>query len=302
VTPTKNSKDLEAALVHLLLLHGVTLRPSLFLTRCVVCNGMIVDVPSKEKQASIFAQYGSPNFSDTLDVYQCSTCGQGYWWSESPTSSASRVKDLSTQLFVQCLRGGVPIEGPLDFFSFVDVEKERNIGVEERNKLPPTILDIGGMDEVISWLKDKALGHSFHFRSAYETLTGDDSQQLVNFTNVTFGFVGTLDYIFYDTDILEVTGRLKVPLSFRDLNPNGISRGHILPSNVWPSDHLAVGAKFRFKTRKRSVEDVNVNICGVVTEKAGHGNKCSCGCVPPILSMFEMAELRRQYKLKQKQV
>lgn len=296
MTPTRNSQDLETTLVDLLLLHGVKLRPSLFLTRCVVCNGVIVDVPSKERQATIFAQYGYPNFSDVLDVFQCSSCGQGYWWSESPNSSASRVKDLSTQLFTQCLRAGVPIEGPLDFFSFVNVEKEIAIGIEEGDNVSSMGIDAGGINEVVSWLKDKELGHSYHFHSVYENMAGS---QLVQFTNVTFGFVGILDYIFYDTDNLEVTARLSLPLSFRQMNHKGISGGHLLPSDVWPSDHLAVGAEFRFKTKKNSVQEINTDICGVVAEQAEHGKKCTCGCVPPILSMFEMAELRRQYRLKQ---
>jgi hypothetical protein len=30
-----------------------------------------------------------------------------------------------------------------------------------------------------------------------------------------------------------------------------------------------------------------------------HGQRCACGCVPNILSLFEMAELRKQARLKQ---
>jgi len=300
ITLSKRTQDLESTLVDLLLLHGVTLRPRLFLSRCVVCNGVIVDVPSKEKQASIFAQYGSPDFSDALEVYQCSNCEQGYWWSESPKSSASRVKDLSTHLFVQCLRGGIPIEGPLDFFSFVDVEKESKMGLEARKKVLPMSLGVGGIDEVVGWLKDKALGHSYHFRSAYEAGTDDDDDsQLVKFTNVTFGFVGILDYIFFDVEVLQIVARMSIPLSFLDLNSKGIERGHLLPSDIWPSDHIAVGAKFRFMTREKAVGKMQSAFCSAVTLKtdADHGSKCNCGCVPPILSLFEMAELRRQYRL-----
>lgn len=32
-----------------------------------------------------------------------------------------------------------------------------------------------------------------------------------------------------------------------------------------------------------------------------HGERCPCGCVPNVPSLFEMAELRRQYRLSQKE-
>jgi hypothetical protein len=32
-----------------------------------------------------------------------------------------------------------------------------------------------------------------------------------------------------------------------------------------------------------------------------HGKRCGCGCIPPVPSLFEMAELRRQYKLRLKE-
>jgi hypothetical protein len=264
---------------------------------------VIVDVPCKEQQALIFTKYGSPNFNHELDVFQCSNCGQGYWWSESPNSSASRVKDLSTQLFVQCLRGGVPIEGPLDFFSFVNVDKERRIGFEERRIAPLQSVKnggVGGLEEVLSWLKKKALCHSFHFRSAYEeNKIGDDGPWL-KFTNVTSDFVGILDYVFYDEGLLELAGRLQVPTSFRQLNYRGIPGGHVLPSDIWPSDHLAVGAIFRTKRTPMTVpQDNNHNVCHTISENDNHDAKCVCGCIPPTLSLFEMAELRRLHKLKQ---
>jgi len=32
----------------------------------------------------------------------------------------------------------------------------------------------------------------------------------------------------------------------------------------------------------------------VANDHEPHGPRCGCGCVPPILSLFEMAELRRK--------
>jgi hypothetical protein len=44
--------------------------------------------------------------------------------------------------------------------------------------------------------------------------------------------------------------------------------------------------------------------CGVIPNESlqsqkSHGERCACGCVPAIPGLFEMAELRRQAKLKQ---
>ena len=36
----------------------------------------------------------------------------------------------------------------------------------------------------------------------------------------------------------------------------------------------------------------------IATVPSSHPPRCACGCVPNILSMFEMAELRKQARLK----
>lgn len=39
----------------------------------------------------------------------------------------------------------------------------------------------------------------------------------------------------------------------------------------------------------------------VVMNNKQHAPKCGCGCVPNIMSLFEMAELRKQARLKRQQ-
>ena len=54
---TKSVSNVEVALVHMLLSHGVILDPRNFLSRCVVCNGLINQVYDKETIETIFASH-----------------------------------------------------------------------------------------------------------------------------------------------------------------------------------------------------------------------------------------------------
>lgn len=312
----RTTADLEASLVHLLLLHSVKLQPRKFLTRCVVCNGTINEIHNASEKTSVFKEYGFPGFDEDLDVYRCNKCGQGYWWSDSPQSSASRVKDSAAHLLRTCVRGGVPTEGDLNFFDFVDVNEERKFGEMERSKLSSHSNGGGGIDEVMSWLQNDNLSHGFNFRSAYASETRDGTKvnvdgELLPFTNVTSDFVGALDYIFFEEEILEQKGRLFVPRDFKSLNTKQLTNGHLLPSNVWPSDHLAIGAKFLLKNSSREekvvMDDkekkevmVNEETSDIVSKHTKPVLDCGCGCVPPILSLFQMAELRKQAREKAK--
>ena len=245
-------KTLEEALVDMLSLHGVTLYPKKFLTRCVVCNGKIHEVFDREEQKAIFDEFASPDLGEELDhVYKCNSCGQGYWWSSSPTSSASRVKDACSRLLTICLRGGVQIKGQPDFFAHVDYDGERLIGQTERLKAlaDGTGRGKGRIEEVLSWLKDKKLQNPYCLKSAYASEVDGES---LPFTNVTSDFVGTLDYILFEDSKNELrqVGRLAVPTNFQTLNTTGVSGGHLLPSQNWPSDHLCIGAKFVLEVRQ----------------------------------------------------
>mmetsp|Transcript_9082 Transcript_9082/g.13425 ORF Transcript_9082/g.13425 Transcript_9082/m.13425 type:complete len:724 (-) Transcript_9082:30-2201(-) len=258
-----NARDLESSLAHMLLTHGIVLEPSRFLTHCTVCNGSITEVTCTQTKISLFETMNAPQ-DPNMSVFSCDSCSQPYWWSEDPGSSAARVKDKATNLFKLALRAGVPIKGDLSVFNFVDVEAERQLGrneVGDKQKL-----------DVIHWLQQKKLKHSFKFQSAYDELP---------FTNVTSDFVGALDHIFFDPEKWLMLSRLHVPSTFNELNLSDVPSGHLLPSKSWPSDHLAIGVTLSFKP------------------KGKHCNDCGCGCIPKnIMSMFEMAELRKKARAK----
>lgn len=309
--------NMEVPFVHLLLTHGVVLEPSKFLSRCVVCNGNIVELANRTEAVAILRNYEAPEdliHDAGLDVYRCNGCGQGYWWCDRPTSSASRVKEAATRLFELCVRAGVPIAPHREDWGIVTqvpFEQWRKEGWDYstsgsellRQKLC-----------VIDWLKSERLACPFLLSSAYAS-NGSES---LPFTNVTASFVNTLDYIFFDTKNLSVVQRLYVPRSFSELNSMRLRKnGHLLPSNIWPSDHLAIGARIRFRNDEGAVsfladDDTEEYYCQdlgtPLTETshphpplvAVHGNRCDCGCVPPILSLMEMAELRRKAKEKMK--
>ena len=302
--------SLEISLVHILKFYGITLQPRKFLTRCVVCNGKILELSKVEEKRKVLQQYGSSNIEEDLEnVYQCNGCGQGYWWSDSPTSSASRVKNAATHLFRLCLRGNIPIEGCLRLFDHVSVKEERQIGKIKTDLNNKRNCDsINGVEEVVSWLREEELNHDFDLKSAYV-----DS---LAFTNVTSEFVGTLDYIFYERNDFKVQRLLNIPKTLLELNEKKIVNGHLLPSDVWPSDHLAVAARLQLINKQETVHEMSSTIASF--KPSNHSNitkpnpvvlatstsiekphelKCACGCVPQILSLFEMAELRKQARL-----
>jgi len=333
----KSLTNLEAAFVHLLLHHGVTLEPANFLTRCVVCNGSIKDVESIEDKRRVFAANNAPDLTDELaEVYECHGCGQGYWWCDRPSSSATRVKSQATRLFELCLRGGVPIKGPLHMFDYVDVEKERERGLEEDD------IELEHLD-VTDWLKDEQLSCPIPLESSYALR--DDNGAIVGerlpFTNVTYYFVGALDYVMFDTGHFRATERFYVPTSFKELNGRDIPNGHLLPSVDWPSDHLAIGVQLELLSEGSEqtsdeplaslvgnaaskvengghvdaespplVANTESLYCGTISSNGSnvpaptpllptaHPPRCACGCVPNIKSTFEMAELRKQARLK----
>ena len=309
INPT-NLDKLETTLVHILLTHGVVLEPDSFLSRCVICNGGIQEVTTAEDKKRILQDYEAPValLKEDLEVYQCDGCQQGYWWCDRPTSSASRVKGTATRLFEICLRAGVPIRGESNMFDHVNVKELQSTGWDF--SLPGSEL-LQQKLEVIAWLRNERLECPFRLESAYARRTdGNVCGERLPFTNVTYSFVNTLDYIFISSD-WSVMERLKIPTSFPELNTKGIEQGHLLPSDVWPSDHLCIGAKLLLKGHESvrngilaaspSTEDSKDLICAPLGSGTAippairfHGQRCDCGCVPNIPSLLEMAERRKQ--------
>ena len=342
---TKSLLNLESAIVHLLLSHGVKLEPNKMLSRCVVCNGSIEPVYDEDLRQRIFQSYQAPDEvnAEVLDVYQCNSCSQGYWWCEKPTSSASRVKSQANRLLELCIRGGVPIDDDLGMFGSIDVEKIRGTKEEDNEEISVSEERL----DVIEWLQTEDLKNPLQQMASAYASKGTQNESLP-FTNVTFDFVGHLDYILYETQAMEVTDLLYVPKTFEELNDLNITNGHLLPSYDWPSDHLAIGCRLSFNLTHKIFEKVNdktfegskldpvpfpprpplaVPWCGFIDDLESdsvsqptlatpippsrksvasdrskpaslpHGQRCPCGCVPDVPSLFEMAELRRQYRL-----
>lgn len=65
------------------------------------------------------------------------------------------------------------------------------------------------------------------------------------FTNCTRDFIGTHDYIFYTADSLTVESLLEL------LDEDSLRKDTALPSPEWSSDHIALLAEFRCKSRTR---------------------------------------------------
>lgn len=321
INPT--CQNIEQTLCHLLLTHGVVLQPSQFLVRCVICNSNFREITNPDEKQRIFEQNKAPMLMD-LSVWECEGCHQGYWWSEHPGSSASRVKNQVTKLFRLALRAGVEYREPLDMFDFVNIEDERKYAKAE-NGFDKYTASAGGKVAALEWLKEKNLSHPFDLRSMYakigESIDENETKEifdgeLLPFTNVTDDFVGTLDYIFFESNRWTLTNRLIVPISFNDLNKSGIEKGHLLPSAHWPSDHLAIGGTLVLKRKEvqpvqplSNNDNVNVNVNNMGAQsskekkeilsfpKAPHIKDCPCGCIPQnILSIFEMAALRKKLR------
>jgi len=305
----KSTTILEQALVRLLRTHGVELSPRVFLTRCVVCNGHIHRVLTDDDKRNVFIEHGAPdlvNSKDDMEVFRCDGCRQGYWWDDRPSSSASRVFVQATKLLRLCLRGGVRVKDEdsddetkrkevMGAFDFVDVQREREQGID--GGFVPMENELC----IIKWLREKNLLNPFRLKSAYALSDGVGEE--LPFSNVTREFVGLLDYVFYDTSIVEQVGRLYVPKSFREMNTDGIPNGHLIPSDRWPSDHLAVGARLRLKGKKSDSDTAAGKLDGKAasadskqsnSDIPSHPPRCSCGCVPQIFSLFEMAEMRKE--------
>ena len=292
------------------------------LSRCVVCNGSIEPVFGETKIQQILKSHQAPEelIDEVLDVYQCNGCSQGYWWCEKPTSSASRVKSQATKLLEMCIRGGVPIGEDMGMFDYVDVEKVRNEPVADEDD----VMNIKNGLDVVQWLQSEELLNPLTgMSSVYEKI--DTSEESLPFTNVTSSFVGHLDYILYQKKSMKVTDLLYVPRTYTELNDLEIGNGHLLPSLHWPSDHLAIGSRLAWDDQIIKSPDVteastttplwcmpieseekdstpaqviSAPAPSVPTTTNSHGQRCACGCVPNIPSLFEMAELRRQARLK----
>jgi len=256
-----------------------------------------------DNNRSVFQDNGAP--PDLLDskvdmeVFRCDGCRQGYWWDDRPSSSASRVFTQATKLFKLCLGGGVEVDIDassdeknrkeiMGAFGFVDVTKEQG------GKLDSELT-------VIRWLRDNKLRNPYQLQSAYKVADDNELRQQppresIQFTNVTSEFVGLLDYVFFEPSKFEKVASLFVPLSLKTMNHNRTMGGHLLPSNAWPSDHIAVGARLAFKGDRKTNKSKPNRKPNKSDHLTQHPLRCDCGCIPNILSLHEMAALRKKFR------
>ncbi|KAF2459685.1 Endonuclease/exonuclease/phosphatase [Lineolata rhizophorae] len=88
----------------------------------------------------------------------------------------------------------------------------------------------------------EGMTHPFALKSAYGAV-GE-----LSFTNYTPAFTGVIDYIWYSTNSLQVTGLLG------EVDPEYLKRVPGFPNWHFPSDHLALMAEFVVKGRAKKVE------------------------------------------------
>ena len=84
----------------------------------------------------------------------------------------------------------------------------------------------------------EGMAHPFQLKSAYESI-GE-----LQFTNYTPGFIGVIDYIWYSTNAFQVLELLG------DVDKGYLKRVPGFPNIHFPSDHLALQAKFAVKQKK----------------------------------------------------
>lgn len=92
------------------------------------------------------------------------------------------------------------------------------------------------MAHVYGTYTGEGLSHRLALRSAYSHI-GE-----LPFTNYTPGFQGVIDYLFYTTNSLSVTGLLG------EVDKDYLSRVVGFPNAHWPSDHISVLAEFKIRT------------------------------------------------------
>ena len=334
---TKTTASAETSLFRLLASLGIVLRPAAFLGRCVKCGGRIEEVADPGAKAAAIGRKEAPAAADPLYRCDGGACGQYYWWNDLPESSAGRAKATAEHLFQVCAEGGVKHDKEeLGMFESPEVGGGRGGGEEEREEEDAASGDekeikssssIGGgtltaVEEAARTVKrikqDRVLNKCGKFRSAY--FCEKRKKEANRWTNVTKNFKGCLDYIFYQEGRFELAARLPIPQTSEELG------SAVLPNEAWPSDHLCLVARLRIgaeadagkeaekaEKAKREGSEGNIDInaekekgaaskaapAETAPAAAAHrsNGKCGCGCVPNILSLFEMAELRKQLRL-----
>ncbi|EGE00312.1 glucose-repressible alcohol dehydrogenase transcriptional effector [Trichophyton tonsurans CBS 112818] len=100
-------------------------------------------------------------------------------------------------------------------------------------------------DRLYGNLTRQGMTHPFTLKSAYSAI-GE-----LSFTNYTPGFTDVIDYIWYSSNLLQVTGLLG------EVDKEYLQRVPGFPNYHFPSDHLALMAEFSVKNKKGKVVEVD---------------------------------------------
>lgn len=104
------------------------------------------------------------------------------------------------------------------------------------------------MDHVYGNYTSDGLHHKFSLKSSYSHLDASPDQPKggLNFTNYTPGFRGVIDYIWYTTSSLSVTGLLG------EVEPSYLSKVVGFPNAHFPSDHISILAELKIKPQNQT--------------------------------------------------
>ena len=103
------------------------------------------------------------------------------------------------------------------------------------------------MDYVYGAYTSEGLAHKFPLKSAYAQIDSNAERPSggLSFTNYTPGFKGTIDYIWYTANSLDVAGLL------RDVDAGYLSRVVGFPNAHFPSDHIPILAEFKIRQQSQ---------------------------------------------------
>lgn len=135
-----------------------------------------------------------------------------------------------------------------------DLNATRGSGVYDllaQGHLPGTHRDLTG--RTYGKFTRDGMTHPFTLKSSYGNI-GE-----LSFTNYTPNFTEVIDYIWYSTNSLQVTGLLG------EVDKDYLQRVPGFPNYHFPSDHLALLAEFMVKAKKE--KRVGQGVGGVVWDK-----------------------------------
>ena len=153
--------------------------------------------------------------------------------------------------------GGVLVSGAYQLLTQGSITAQHQDHPAERRRRRKDDDRSGGINDEAELVAMKLNTGGFTFASAAKTAWGEEPA----FTTKTPGFTGTLDYVFYTPENFEVCEILEMPFGEqaggeeedkeeeqkKDFNFDSSNLFPFIPDAVWPSDHLAIGAKLRWK-------------------------------------------------------